>query len=494
MAPSSPAPGRNEPCPCGSGRKYKYCCLAARGDEDAARLRIRRAEARVVDALLKYLAGRWGQPFFDAAWEDFFLWDDVPQNMAETPEFETMFLPWLTTLYVADPHAEDFDPQWPAEPVALHWLEDELPEVDAYDRRWIDAACRSPLSAFVVEDVAPGRSMDLRDILTGRRFHVLEQGASQTLERHDVSFSRVVTVDDVSVMFGATPFVINARWHTKIIDWRESTKGGGLMTRSDLEDFDIEIRELYLDIAAQVLNPVPPRLANTDGDPLALTTLTFAVDGTVEEVAARLAPLARLPHEDVPAEMLDENERDAEGALTSAVLSWKKSGNKKHKNWSNTILGRFQLTPGRLVAEVNSEKRAKRCVRELRKLLGPGLTLLKTEVVDAQDLMTRASSRAGADADSEPPPDLQTPELLAMEEELFRQHLEAWVDEKIPALGNRTPRVVARTPLGRERLAALLATFEGEQVARLPNGRAMLDELRARLGIEDRRIPGSRLQ
>jgi hypothetical protein len=28
-------PGRNDPCPCGSGKKYKHCCL--RKDEDAAR-------------------------------------------------------------------------------------------------------------------------------------------------------------------------------------------------------------------------------------------------------------------------------------------------------------------------------------------------------------------------------------------------------------------------------------------------------------------------
>jgi hypothetical protein len=29
------APGRNDPCPCGSGRKYKQCCLQK--DETAAR-------------------------------------------------------------------------------------------------------------------------------------------------------------------------------------------------------------------------------------------------------------------------------------------------------------------------------------------------------------------------------------------------------------------------------------------------------------------------
>lgn len=25
---SSPRPGRNDRCPCGSGRKYKHCCMA----------------------------------------------------------------------------------------------------------------------------------------------------------------------------------------------------------------------------------------------------------------------------------------------------------------------------------------------------------------------------------------------------------------------------------------------------------------------------------
>lgn len=45
-----PAPGRNEPCPCQSGRKYKQCCLAK--DAEAA-LRAReqaRAEASAAAA------------------------------------------------------------------------------------------------------------------------------------------------------------------------------------------------------------------------------------------------------------------------------------------------------------------------------------------------------------------------------------------------------------------------------------------------------------
>lgn len=39
-------PGRNDPCPCGSGKKYKHCCLAreeAIGPEELAWRRVRRA-------------------------------------------------------------------------------------------------------------------------------------------------------------------------------------------------------------------------------------------------------------------------------------------------------------------------------------------------------------------------------------------------------------------------------------------------------------------
>ena len=36
--PTSPRPGRNDPCPCGSGRKYKHCCEAAARAPPAPRL------------------------------------------------------------------------------------------------------------------------------------------------------------------------------------------------------------------------------------------------------------------------------------------------------------------------------------------------------------------------------------------------------------------------------------------------------------------------
>ena len=38
--------GRNDPCPCGSGRKYKVCCLVkdAKAESEASEIAERRAE------------------------------------------------------------------------------------------------------------------------------------------------------------------------------------------------------------------------------------------------------------------------------------------------------------------------------------------------------------------------------------------------------------------------------------------------------------------
>jgi len=43
---------------------------------------------------------------------------------------------------------------------------------------------------------------------------------------------------------------------------------------------------------------------------------------------------------------------------------------------------------------------------------------------------------------------------------MLRQQWAGWLDTRVPALGNKTPRQAARTAKGRERLETLLAEFD----------------------------------
>ena len=476
---SAPTPGRNDVCPCGSGRKYKHCCITARSTEDSARLRLRSAEGRVVDGLLRFIADTWDEGLMIHAWDDFWNYDDVPDDLHATPEFDPMFIPFLVLWFVPDADGEDADPEWPEQPIGLHWLATMDEEVPDLDRTYIETACRSPLSAVVIEGVDPGRSLDLKDVLTGKRFHVLEAGASQRLQPADLLFTRVVTIDEVSIMFGAAPFIIPPNWHTRIIDWREQIVPKGLMTRSDLEDFDIEIRDLYFDIAAEILHPTPPQLCNTDGDPLALTSLTFDVKVAPGDALTRLLPLARVNG----AEHVSEVTHDDSGALSTAVLSWVKAGNRKHKTWDNTVLGTMRIEPGRLVVDVNSARRAERLTREVKKHLGADAVLVDTRVVDhVEAVAERARQRAAGELEAAPIPE-QSDELRAIEEEVQRRHWEAWIDVRVPALNNKTPRQAARTAVGRERLEALLGAFERTTASGPPGVAAHLARVRSALAL-----------
>jgi hypothetical protein len=473
----SPHPGRNDPCPCGSGRKFKHCCLVRQTEEDSVRLRLRGAEGRAVDTLMKFALETWGKPLITHAWEDFWVYDDVPEDLPSTPEFDTMFMRWLVLGFVPDPEADEARDDWPTRPIGLEWLATQG-AVSELDRAFIETACRSPISALVVEHVTAQRSLDLKDVLTGKRFHVLEQGASQKLRPADLLFARVVTLDSAGIMFGAAPFIVPPRWHPHIIDWRERLFRSRLMSRRDLEDFDIEIRELYFQIAAELLNPTPPRLANTDGEPLVLTTLTYQLKTTADDAFRKLAPLAGVRGDD----HVDEITLDESGAITSAVLSWVKAGNRQHKDWDHTVLGTLRLEGGRLVVDVNSARRAERVKREIAKRLTGTAILIDSNVIDpAEALAKRQHERASGTRDHEP--DETPPELRAIEKDLARRHWEKWLETRVPALGNKTPRQAMRTTAGRERLEALLAQFERDAEGSQGSASADVDFVRSELGL-----------
>jgi hypothetical protein len=168
-------------------------------------MRLRSAEGVLIPALFAYAADEFGDEFFDEAWEEFFLWDAVSDDVDNSREFGTTFDPFFVFSFVPD-SAADLPDGWPTEPLALHVLHGEVESCPAFDREFIEQACKSHPSFFVVESTAPGRSIDLKDILTGRRFQVLEQSASRTLRAGDLTFTRVVTAGGASIMIGASPW------------------------------------------------------------------------------------------------------------------------------------------------------------------------------------------------------------------------------------------------------------------------------------------------
>jgi hypothetical protein len=444
-------------------------------------MRLRSAEGVLVPALFAYAADEFGNDFFAEAWEEFFLWDAVPDEFDHSHEFGTTFDPFFVFSFVPDPETA-LPPGWPTEPLALHFLHREVESCPDFHREFTEQACKSQPSFFVVESTNPGRSIDLKDILTGRHFQVLEQSASRVLRTGDVTFTRVVTAGGASIMLGASPWVIPPSWHLSVIEFRDQLFPRRLMTLADLSKCSIEIRRLYHQIADAIVNPKLPTLQNTDGDPIEMTTMTYELSITAAEAFERLRPLATLRGE---AHIHDER-YDTAGRIEAVVLTWLKAGNRKHKDWDNTTLGTLRLDGSRLVIEVNSAQRRKRIGKEILKRFGSTATLVETTTSDIvkelQERRARGRDTTGESTTFSSEPE-RTPEIQALEAELMQKHLDAWIDTKVPALGNRTPRQAAKTAKGRERLEALLTDFARSAEQRSSGFRPDVGDLRRRLGL-----------
>ena len=434
----------------------------------------------LVPALFSYATDEFGDEFFDEAWEEFFGWRAVPDHVEDSREFRTTFDPFFVFSFVPDETEDELPEGWPTEPLALHFLHHEVESCPDFHREFIEQACKSHPSFFVVESVTTGRAIDLKDILTGRRFHVLEQSASRTMRAGDLTFTRIVSAGGASIMIGAAPWIIQPSWHVRIIDFRERIRPRGLMTLEDLFEYDVEIRDLYHQIVDALLHPQLPTLVNTDGDPIEMTTMIYECDLTPAEAFERLRPLAMLGAE----AHIEDEIYDATGAITKADLTWIKPGNRQHKDWDNTVLGNLRLDGSRLVVEVNSARRRDRIGKEIVKRLGPAATLVETKVTDmVKELEARRDGRGSLVTAQSAPEPSRTPDLEAVEAALGRRHWDAWIDTKVPALGNKTPRQAAKTALGRERLEALLSDFERSAER---SGSAFVPDigaLRRRLGL-----------
>ena len=135
--------------------------------------------------------------------------------------------------------------------------------------------------------------------------------------------------------------------------------------------------------------------------------------------------------------------------------------------------------------EVNSARRRERIAKEISKRFGSRATLVETTTADIVKELQDRRARRGETAEpmtisNEPE---RTPEIQALEAELMKRHWDAWIDTKVPALGNRTPRQAAKTAKGRERLEALLSDYARSAEQRSSVFQPDLADLRRRLGL-----------
>jgi hypothetical protein len=464
--------GRNDLCPCGSGQKFKKCCLSKQHSPVSSLVwqKMRRVEGELMPILLEHATKYYGREAIEEAWDEFSLWVDLPMD-SDSPDFEMTFIPWLLYNWVPDNIEKEPIDHLPETTIAQHYVQNKSARVDTFQRRFIEAACSSPFSFYLVKDCIPGQNITLQDLLLNHEVTVLERTASKSLAPGTLIFCRIVTLDSDSIILGLGTTPIPGHFLDMIIEQRQLMAENNLpqsaLTPGQvptlpielLHEYDIELRQLYFDVSVEVLNPQMPSMQNTDGDELALTKLFYTLNCTPREALEALASLAMEPLED----LLKHSFFNSEGTLISINFSWLKKGNSRNSGWNNTVMGEIHINQHSLTIDVNSKERADVIKRKISYRLGKRAAF-SHEVIESLEKMI--SENQGVQS---PDSDLATQqhnELMALPEvqehlkKITQQHWKYWLDTALPALKGQTPRQASKTPVGRERLEALLLDFE----------------------------------
>jgi hypothetical protein len=483
-------PGRNDPCPCGSGKKYKHCCwraavASADSPEALSWRRVRRAldEFSMASTMLPFVAETYGPDAIEEAWEEF-TGAEEPFD-PETPHIQ-VFMPWFFHRWSPDPYSTEV-----ADDAALHerspteiFLERRRARLDPVIRRYLGSCLEAPFSFHEILRCDPGHGFQARDIFTGEERAVLERMATQGMQPGDIVFGQLVPAEGITILEAASLCFIPPIYKIELIDFRkELLRGEPRFTAATLCEWDLELIKRYLGIMEKVLHPQVPKLHNTDGEPLEMHRLVFDIDSP-EKVLDALKSLDVGRSEE---EFLAATERTARGEFKCVQFNWTKPGNRLHESWSTTIVGHIEIKGRRLLAELNSARRAQEFETLVEERLG-GEARLRADRIQSVEKMLAERNRAPGNSVREAESDAlaEHPEVQARVQQMMAEHFERWVTEKIPALNGQTPLEAVRDPDSREKVMALV--IEAERNARRmkpPVDPVTLRRVREQLGLTE---------
>jgi hypothetical protein len=451
--------GRNEPCPCGSGKKFKNCCLKKTSKpEHFIKRKLDSFNDRIIKDLLWHGKAVFGPEAFDEALSEFFGWPEEEEaEKIDLKSHEMLFFPWFLFKWRIESDDQDIDVSGPTDQsIVESYLQFHGRKLDPVERQYLEAFAKAPLSFLEITAVEPGESLCLHDLLIDRDYRVLEKSGSYSLHPGDVVFGSIVEAGGIGLLgaLGMISFRPSAKVEILNIRKMMSMATADRITTETLEEYDIELRLLYLDLFTA--RTAMPSLRNTDGDKLSFHTLKYRISSP-QKVFNALKELTNGFSSE--AELLEDAQYDKNGELCRVEIPWLQPANPMHAGMENTIHGRLIIDGSKMTGEVNSAERAKRLRRIIKeKLPAEDAKYLTTVIQSTEALLQDTPPSAAASAEHEAL--MNHPEVQAKMDEMMRKHWEAWPDMELPALKGKTPRQAVRDEWGRQQVNALLEDAE----------------------------------
>lgn len=418
-----------------------------------------------------------------AAWDEWCLGIEEPMRASEK-EFG-LFMNWFFYNWVCPRLLE------PRAQVAIMYLANRFSTLTSKELKYVKSLLAEPMTFYEATEATPNHGIQVRCILSGRESYVSEKLGSQGIYPGDIFFVRLGVIGETTIFDSVSDILIPLAWKAAILELRSKIKRLKRLKKNDflkpnhVLDFEKEIREVYREIRDRPINPKPPQLVNTDGDALSFNKVIFEIRSANDAFKA----LHSLCYSETFDSLLNRAEIDLKNTIVHLEFPWLKKGNQAHKGMENTVLGNITIEKGKLTIDVNSLEREasikgiieKQCKGNARYKI----TLIESLEAKMNEIQLRQSQRS-IEQDARQQLELMShPEVKVQLREMHRRHMESWVTERIPALGNKTPMQAVKTAEEREMVVALLNQFEGS--AGRPGDRdfelELMNEIRIRLGL-----------
>ena len=481
---------RNAPCPCGSGMKYKRCCLRR-----AADIALDALEAEQVwDRMQSWALGRFGDELGAALKEHMDVRGLGSGERPANDEDLSLALCWL----LIDREVEAGG--------TSAWLYAELPELSAAEREMAVRIAASRLGLYRVRDAEPGSWIELENVLTGSNVRVASPNVSCETVRWHVLLCRVMEGGPMLSLWGAAGFYEPAE-EAELVD--------ELRRIADVHELGAGTAGLQAALregAGELVCFIPPsrraeRVPYTlEGDPVTVVEATWRLrEPGVAFGALRGAPElafdgeAEDGSEDVTFDWLVSRRGLLANRpalpLGAICMEGGPVGVNEHGELEFddvTSLGTFTLRGDRLEFFGLSEARLEGAVALIERHLGGAAGAPKRRTRSVQDAIaaTRAERDSALAREISGPPLEEAPapdEVLTAPEARIRELTYGrWIDDPNERLGGASPREAAARGEHREEIERQLRSLEHHDALERGDRRpgSQVTRLRRELGLD----------
>jgi hypothetical protein len=457
--PPAPKLGRNDPCWCGSGKKYKKCHLASdeRRDEpegpDSEAALLQDPPAHILrDIVERSLI--YNQKENEQAMRMYF---DI-ERRAELDESEVgRFTQWVIF---------DFRNPRTGKTAVERYAQEQGPRRNARERDFLESLRPARLGLYEVQSVEAGRGIQLRNLYTDESTFVHDRSSSRQLMRWDCLFARLHQFEGRTMFVGdGSMLQRDLLPHLQERIARESRVAG--QNEADFVASHSHLAHRWIqDLLDDRVKNLQVRTA--EGDEMEFSHGHYHVLDQPTLLAALRA------REDI----VEEAEPDGGGEYRFGWLE----GPPQPKGVRS--LGHIVVAGERLRLETTSRPRLKKGRRMLEKIARPAVKHLGDSFETVQQAKQRAKTAPESAAKpAKVPPEVEREAIREVKAEYYAK----WVDERLPALGGKTPREALATESGRTAVIGLLRTIENLEAREARQGHAAFDVsiVRRDLGLGD---------